>query len=199
MKSIYKVPAETTQQEIIVKKSRFIARAGFAATKVDVKVFLAQARLDYPDARHYCWAYLFGCPRRASTAAMNDDGEPSGTAGKPILNIIQHKNIGDIILVVIRYFGGIKLGAGGLTRAYSGAAEAVLSQLNLKQLEVMLNIQIKMDFSMEQIVRHWLDVHHGEVSQVVYVDGVEMLVLINETMLNQFKLFCRAHGIQCFS
>ncbi len=123
----YPTPAQFIETETEVKKSRFIARATKVTDRQSAIAFVEQAKQDYPGARHHCWAYLLGNPASASSAAANDAGEPSGTAGKPILNVIQHKGVGDVIVVVIRYFGGIKLGAGGLVRAYSGAAEAVMS------------------------------------------------------------------------
>ena len=114
------------------QKSRFISRAGCVTSKDEAKLFVHQCRLDYEDAGHYCWAYLLGNPDRASSAAMSDDGEPSGTAGKPILNVLQHKNVGDIMVVVVRYFGGVKLGAGGLVRAYSSSAQLVMDKLKTR-------------------------------------------------------------------
>ena len=122
---------------------------------------LAQARSDYPDARHHCWAYQIGSPKSPSTAAMSDDGEPSGTAGKPILNVIQHKDIGDLMIIVIRYFGGIKLGAGGLVRAYSAAAQQVIDTIELKEKKFLKRFNIKGDYALEQPLRHWLNSHEG--------------------------------------
>lgn len=127
MSKDYPIPAGFLERETEIKKSRFIARVAPVSSRDEVKAWLEQARNDHPDARHICWAYQIGRPGAAAEAAMNDDGEPSGTAGKPILSVIQHKDLGDVLVMVIRYFGGIKLGAGGLVRAYAGATEAVLS------------------------------------------------------------------------
>lgn len=195
MSSSYVVPAKNGEMELVIKKSRFIARASHVQTKEEAKAVVAQARRDFPDARHYCWAYLLGNPAIASSASMNDDGEPSGTAGKPILNVIQHKNVGDVIVVVIRYFGGVKLGAGGLTRAYSASAEAVMSRLEVTEVRPMTILALTLDFSKEQFLRHWLDSNGAEVVKVSYGSGVNIEVNLPESVGDEFRLFCSANAI----
>jgi len=160
--------------------------------------FLEQAKLDYPDARHHCWAYLIGNPLSASSAAMNDDGEPGGTAGKPILNVIQHKGVGDIMIVVIRYFGGIKLGAGGLTRAYSNATEALFSSMHLRQQQLVIQVRLSCDFAQEQAVRHWASKHDAQIEMPIYAQGVEITLTLPEESKNDLLSFCDAHGIKYY-
>jgi uncharacterized YigZ family protein len=195
MSHSYDVPAATLERELAVKKSRFIARAARVENRQAAMAFLEAVKRDYPDARHHCWAYLLGAPQSASTAAANDDGEPSGTAGKPILNVIQHKGIGDVMVVVTRYFGGIKLGAGGLTRAYSSACEAVLSALPLAQHRQMLRRRIRTDFSQEQRLRHWLAGHGVAIADVAYGDGVALTLVLPADLVPQLEAFCRANGM----
>lgn len=195
MTSTYPVPVDTVETETEVKKSRFIARATRAISREEALAFVERARRDFPDARHHCWAYLLGNPSSASSAAMGDDGEPSGTAGKPILNVISHKGVGDVVVVVIRYFGGIKLGAGGLVRAYSGAAEAAMSILTIEQAVSTQHVLLTMDFSREQMLRHWLGQHQGEIVMVEY--GVEVAIEVNvpEIALQALHIFCAAQGV----
>ncbi|WP_439136453.1 YigZ family protein [Pseudomaricurvus sp.] len=162
------VPEAPIELEYEIKKSRFIARAARAVNREQAMQLLDQAKQDYPDARHHCWAYLIGNPNSPTTVAMSDDGEPSGTAGKPILNVLQHKNVGDIMLVVIRYFGGIKLGAGGLVRAYSHAAQLAMADLVTETLVPFSECRIHGGFEMEQPLRHWLDQCGGRVISVDY-------------------------------
>ena len=190
----YRIPAEPLEVETEVKKSRFIARVTPVCDKQDIKAFIEKAKHDYPDARHHCWAYLLGDPTQPVSAAMNDDGEPSGTAGRPILNVIQHKNIGDIIVVVIRYFGGIKLGAGGLVRAYSGATEAVLSQVKTEQRQQVFSCHLTFDFDKEQYIRHWLEKHHGEVVSVNYSEKVLLQTNVPEEHSDALMEMCRANN-----
>jgi uncharacterized YigZ family protein len=193
--AIYCVPAKEMERETEIKKSRFIARAARVRSREEAMVFLERARGDYPDARHHCWAYLLGSPESARNAAMNDDGEPSGTAGKPILNVIQHKAIGDVMVVVVRYFGGIKLGAGGLVRAYSGAAESVLSQLPLEQRVPMRTALARMDFAHEQAVRRWAAENRAEVKTADYGEQVLLSLELPAALFEQLQAWCLARGI----
>ena len=108
--------------EIIINKSRFICLTCNIADVNEVNKKLEEIKNKYKDATHYCYAYIIGGMEKA-----NDDGEPSGTAGVPILNVLQKEGLKNVLCVVVRYFGGIKLGAGGLTRAYTKAASGVLN------------------------------------------------------------------------
>ena len=195
MNKSYPIPASALQVIIEVKKSRFIAHASYVSDRKEALAQLQQAKQRYPDARHHCWAYLIGNPASASSAAMNDDGEPSGTAGKPILNVIQHKGVGDVMIVVSRYFGGIKLGAGGLTRAYSGAAEAVMSQLPLMQQVATLSCRIVCQFSQEQPVRHWATQQQAHITDCQYGEQVTLTLEIAESTEADFQAWCDAHAI----
>ncbi|WP_290636867.1 YigZ family protein [Aquisalimonas sp.] len=195
MSSGYTVPAQSLEREIAVRRSRFIARASRVETRAAALADVEQARAEHPDARHHCWAYLIGDPVSASTAASDDDGEPGGTAGRPILNVIQHKGLGDVLVVVIRYFGGIKLGAGGLTRAYAQATEAVLSELPVTLHEPVCGVTVAMHFAQEQAMRHWVQGHRGEVDAIRYGEGVSMDITIPVAEVDAFRAFCAAQSI----
>ena len=195
MSSCYPTPASSVETETEIKKSRFIARAAKVTDRQAALALVEQAKRDYPDARHHCWAYLLGNPASASSAAANDAGEPSGTAGKPILNVIQHKGVGDVLVVVIRYFGGIKLGAGGLVRAYSGAAEAAMSMLSLQQAVPMLQVKLSLDFAKEQLLRHWAEQHQAQVLGVDYATQVIMQLDVPLAELESLKSLCLAQAV----
>lgn len=195
MSGTYAVPAGELEREIEIKKSRFIARAGRVGSRDEAMAFLKRARGDYPEARHHCWAYLLGTPEAARNAAMNDDGEPSGTAGKPILNVIQHKGVGDVMVVVVRYFGGVKLGAGGLVRAYSGAAEAVLSALPVSRRVPTVDVVTEMDFAHEQAMRRWAAEHGAKVAPPAYREKVSLPITLPEGAQDELQAFCSARGI----
>lgn len=195
----YEVAAQTLEVEFEVKKSRFITRAYPAADREEAMASLAQSRKDYPDARHHCWAYLIGDPYSPKTVAMSDDGEPSGTAGKPILNVLQHKGVGDVMLVVIRYFGGIKLGAGGLVRAYSAAAQQAMEALPVKTMVPMDLVTLTAGYAFEQPLRHWLGVHQGRIETVSYEAEVRFEVQLQLDSLADFTAFCAAHGASLVS
>lgn len=192
----YPIPAGFLERETEIKKSRFIARVAPVTSRDDVRGWLEQAHRDHPDARHICWAYQIGRPGSAAEAAMNDDGEPSGTAGKPILNVIQHKDMGDVLVMVIRYFGGIKLGAGGLVRAYAGAAESVLSQVERVIQPALESVTITMGFADEQPLRHWCDQHQALIDDMLYGSGVEARVRVPTDAIATLTAYCEAQGLQ---
>lgn len=122
------IPAEAGRAEIRVSNSRFIASAGPAASVAAAREFIAAIRAEMPDASHHVYAYVIG-HGATTTLGMSDDGEPSGTAGRPVLAILRGSGLGDVVLVVTRYFGGTLLGTGGLVHAYGDAARAVLADL----------------------------------------------------------------------
>lgn len=191
----YPVPECETEAETEVRRSRFIARAAPAASREEALALVERARRDHPEARHHCWAYVIGAPGRATSAAMNDDGEPSGTAGKPILGVIEHKGIGDVAVVVIRYFGGVKLGAGGLVRAYAGAAEAVLSRLSVCHHEPRLTFVVEGGFADEQPLRLELAHLAGELVAVEYGQGVSARVSIPSPAHEALLAWAAARGV----
>lgn len=127
--SRYPVPAARARVEEVILRSRFITSAAPAATVEEARAFIAEMRSEFPDASHHCYAFVVGPPGSTGQIGLSDDGEPSGTAGRPMLQVLLGSGIGDIVVVVTRYFGGTKLGTGGLVRAYSGGVKAVLRVL----------------------------------------------------------------------
>lgn len=120
--------------ETEVKHSRFIAALRRVDSPADAQAFVDEQRRVYPDARHHCWAYVTGNETSDRAERSGDDGEPGGTAGIPMLQVLRARELVDVAAVVTRYFGGIKLGAGGLVRAYSGAVAAVVDAAESKLL-----------------------------------------------------------------
>lgn len=195
MSGNYPVPAGVLERQTVVRKSRFIARVAPVHSRDQLKTLVQQAWQEHPGARHVCWAYQIGPPGSAAEAGMNDDGEPSGTAGKPILNVIQHKDMGDVAVIVIRYFGGIKLGAGGLVRAYAGAAESVLSEVERQQNRAMVEVSVCLPFAMEQPLRHWCEQNRAEPAGATYGEGVTLRVRVPEDAAGSLIEFCRANQL----
>ena len=183
----YPVPAKQVETLYEIKKSKFIACAGFANSRESAMALLDSVKQQYPDARHHCWAYVFGNPNSPSSAAMADDGEPSGTAGKPILNVLQHKDIGDIMIIVTRYFGGIKLGAGGLVRAYSAAAQQAIDALEVRQEIKLEPLSVDIDFKHEQFVRYLVEQAQGKIANCNYASSVVINVELPLDALQDFK------------
>lgn len=121
--SDFRVPFGPSETEFTEKRSRFIGHLLPVETEEQAREFITQMKKKYYDARHNCWCYLIG----GDTMRYGDDGEPQGTAGQPMLNVFQRENVTNVVCVVTRYFGGILLGAGGLTRAYSKSARDALA------------------------------------------------------------------------
>lgn len=176
----YTVPAREARFAQEIKKSRFIGVATRVSSPEDATEALATLKKEFPDATHHCWAYVLGNPKTSGQMRMDDDGEPSGTAGKPILNVLQHKNVGDILLVVVRYFGGTKLGAGGLVRAYSSSASGVMECLEVVTNTPLREARLRLDYAEEQPVRRLLEELELTVSSSTYGEHVELLIRFPE-------------------
>jgi len=146
--------------------------AASVSTPDEVEKELKEIRGEFPDATHHCWAYVIGNPDAGPRMRFDDAGEPAGTAGRPILNVLQRRNVGDALVVVVRYFGGVKLGAGGLVRAYSGTASQVLERAELLILTPRFPFVVRLDYGDEQTARHVLARIGIEILSVDYADRV---------------------------
>lgn len=125
----YPIPGACHQVEVEILRSRFITTVGYTPTVVAARDFIDDVRNRFADASHNCWAYVIGPPGSTGQVGLSDDGEPHGTAGRPMLTVLLHSGIGDICAVVTRYFGGALLGKGGLVKAYSGGVQLALADL----------------------------------------------------------------------
>ena len=135
---------ENIKNEIIINKSKFITYIYKINNKNDINNILENLKKEYKDATHYCYAYIIG-----NTKRFNDDGEPSHTAGMPMLNVLESKNLNNVLAVVIRYFGGIKLGAGGLVRAYTNSISEALPKENI--IPIIKEYKIKIEFDYKDV------------------------------------------------
>lgn len=178
MSADYVVPAGPVCVETQVKKSRFIAFLAPVSSRQEAQDYIASLRLQFPDATHHCSAFVAGAPGGGAAEAFDDDGEPSGTAGRPMLNVLQHKQIGEVVAVVVRYFGGVKLGAGGLVRAYGSAVQAACEQLQLVNRIALRQGVLHCSYAREQPVRHALEQHGATIEQCRYDDQVTITVSV---------------------
>lgn len=182
----YQTLANAVTARIEIKKSDFIAYAYSVTSREQAMTYVEQLKNQYPDARHHCWAYIIGDPNNTTSAGFDDDGEPSGTAGRPILNVLQHKAIGNVIIIVVRYFGGIKLGAGGLTRAYAGSAQAVIDEMKLVPYIPMVQVQIATDYAHEAQIRYLIGTVAGQVDDVTYTNEVMVTATMEMAKVPEF-------------
>ena len=125
----YPIPAQCHRTEEEILRSRFITTVAYTPTVEAAREFIATVSTEFADASHNCWAYVIGPPGSTGQIGMSDDGEPHGTAGRPMLTVLLHSKIGDLSAVVTRYFGGTLLGKGGLVKAYSGGVQLALASL----------------------------------------------------------------------
>lgn len=175
----YSVPGEPRQYDFEIKRSRFLTRLGRASSRDEAEAFIRAVREQFPDARHVCWAYIAGAPD-TTVMSMSDDGEPSGTAGRPMLNALQHSGIGEVVVAVVRYFGGIKLGTGGLQRAYGDAVTGVLAGLPLLELVPRKTLIIHYDYALESAVRNLISGYDVLLGETVWADQVGMELQVAE-------------------
>ncbi|WP_096084407.1 IMPACT family protein [Agaribacterium haliotis] len=180
MSKLFKQPANAGEFELEVKKSRFLVRWQAICEKGEFAPFLQHWRQRYPDARHHCWAYCIGHPQNSLTQSCGDDSEPSGTAGRPMLSALVNKGVGNIAVVVIRYFGGTKLGAGGLIRAYSGAVSQAMDRAEFIEIKPRQRVVVCGDYALEQPLRHWLSLNEGQMLDVSYAARVAYHIELNE-------------------
>ncbi|RQW25346.1 DUF1949 domain-containing protein [Rhodobacteraceae bacterium CH30] len=162
---------QAAQAETDIRKSRFIAMALPVSERAQAQRELARIRSEHPSARHVCWVLL--C---AGDSGMDDDGEPSGTAARPIYNVLVHRQLQNVLLVVVRYFGGIKLGAGGLMRAYSQAAVAALDAAEKTPVVALASWWLVCGFAHENSLRHWCVQHDLAIVQACYAEQVRLRV-----------------------
>ena len=147
MSGRYAIPAARARFEEEFKKSRFITTLGPISCAEEANAFVAEVRSTFPDASHNCWAFLIGAPGTTTTVGMSDDGEPHSTAGRPMLNVLVHSGLGDIVAVVTRYWGGTKLGKGGLVRAYSSGVQKALRYCEVGEKVEWATLEMSFDYT----------------------------------------------------
>ena len=162
--------------EIVEKKSRFIAEVYPVADEEEAFAHLEEVKKRYWDARHHCWAYVIG--RNPASERMSDDGEPAGTAGKPILEVIRGRGLTNVFIVVTRYFGGTLLGTGGLVRAYTAAAAEGLAHSTVITRIYGFKMKIATDYTGLGKIQYILGQRGLHVIDTVYTDRVDIYVFV---------------------
>lgn len=168
--------------ELIVKKSRFLGCVQPVAGRAEALAVVAQLRADHPGAAHVCWALLAG-----GQSAANDDGEPAGTAGRPMLEVLRHQDLEGVLATVVRYFGGVKLGAGGLVRAYTDAVAQALLQADKVPLVKTVVLRFSVPYALEGRVRRKLQAAGARLLQVVHGDRVEVECSVGEPQVEGLR------------
>ena len=165
--------------EIVEKKSRFIANIYNVESKEEAEEKIKQIKKKYYDAKHHCFAFSI-IEENEIAQKSSDDGEPSGTAGAPILNIIKSNNLQNVLIVVTRYFGGILLGTGGLTRAYSESAGKVVEQSELIQKEPGMEVNLSIDYNDNEKFKYYCQKNNVNIIKIEYAENILYKIELNE-------------------
>lgn len=171
--------AEPHHSELLIKKSRFIGCVEPASGRDQALARVDELRRQHPGARHVCWALMAG-----GHSAANDDGEPGGTAGRPMLDVLRHQELEGVLATVVRYFGGVKLGAGGLVRAYTDAVAQALVDADRVPLVRTRRIRITAPYALEGVLRREIEAQGAAVTDIQHGEQVEFTLDVAEDALD---------------
>ena len=187
MNKPYKVAANSIVDETIVSRSRFICFISPCSSPEEAKERLIQCRKLHPQASHHCSAFLTGRPNDSQGYGSSDDGEPSGTAGRPMLAVLQGGDIGELCAIVVRYFGGTKLGTGGLQRAYGGSVRQALLLLGTNIKVPMIEKKLTCDYGQINDVLYFVEQAKGEIIQQDFTAQIELIIALPQEQLTKVK------------
>jgi uncharacterized YigZ family protein len=168
--------ARPAASDLTIRKSRFIGCVQAAAGRDEAQAIVARLRVEHPGAAHVCWALLAG-----GQSAANDDGEPGGTAGRPMLEVLRRQDLDGVLATVVRYFGGVKLGAGGLVRAYTDAVAQALLGAQKIALRKSIALRCSVPYALEGVVRRELQAAGAQLDAVTHGDAVEFQFAVFDT------------------
>jgi len=190
----YQIAVNTVEHETVVNRSRFICYLSPCLSIEEAKAQVKQYQLEHPQASHHCYAFLTKAADNSLGYGYSDDGEPSGTAGKPMLAVLQGGGIGQVCAIVVRYFGGTKLGTGGLQRAYADSVRQALVFLQSKTKIAMATKTLACQYSQVDDVLHIISQVEGKVIEQEYLQHVQFKLL-----LPQAELALVEHKLQTLS
>ena len=179
----YVTIAERADDDFFERKSQFIGYIAPVTTEEEALAFLAEIRAKHRDARHNCFAYIL----QNGVKRASDDGEPQGTAGVPIMEVVEREGLTDVIVIVTRYFGGILLGAGGLVRAYAHAAKLAVDAAQRKVMSPAVLVEMKMDYNQYGRINNVLSKYTAIVQDTAFTDMVTMKILFIERDVEAFR------------
>jgi len=185
----YPIPAKRFRVEIEVQRSRFITTVQEVETPEEARQFVAAIKSEFPDANHNCWTYLVGPPGSSDQVGLSDDGEPHGTAGRPMLTALQHSGLGDTAVVVTRYFGGIKLGNGSMVKAYTAAVQTALGKLPRSQRVTGVELHASVDYAIKPLLERQLPTFEVELLGIEYARQVIYHIRLPEEQEEAFRLY----------
>ncbi|AYA42263.1 IMPACT family protein [Xenorhabdus nematophila] len=181
----YLIPAASVSFTEEIKKSRFITLLEHTSGVDEAKLFIQSIKEHYPDARHHCWAFVAGAPDDSQQLGFSDDGEPTGTAGKPMIAQLIGSGVGEITAVSVRYFGGIKLGTGGLVKAYGNGVQQALKLLGTEYKVPQKLYQLRCEYSHISMVEQLLQQFSGQVIASDYAENVTLQISLPATLVGE--------------
>ena len=181
----YRTIKEDGQVQEEIKKSRFICHAKRVYSEEEARDFITAIKKEHYKATHNCSAFIVG--ERSEIKRTSDDGEPSGTAGVPMLGVLENHNLTNVCVVVTRYFGGIKLGAGGLIRAYAGSVALAVKEIGIIEIKEQAGIQIHMTYAQYQEYGNFLKEHNLIELETNFTDQVDTMIFIDKEKKNDIK------------
>lgn len=179
----YVTIAQQAEDDFFERKSQFIGYIAPVSSEEEALAFLAEIRAKHRDARHNCFAYIL----QNGVKRASDDGEPQGTAGVPIMEVVEREGLTDVIVVVTRYFGGILLGAGGLVRAYAHAAKLAVDAAQRKVMSPAVLVEMQMDYNQYGRINNVLSKYTAIVQDTAFTDMVTMRILFIERDVDAFR------------
>jgi uncharacterized YigZ family protein len=180
------IPAALHRAELSIDRSRFIASVGHAGSAAAARAFIDAVRAEFPDATHNCWAFVAGPPGDTASIGMSDAGEPHGTAGRPMLDVLIHSGIGEVVAVVTRYYGGIKLGTGGLVKAYGGCVQHALATLPTIRKVERVHVVIEAEYADVDTLRRALGEFDAELLAENYGERVRYETAVPRAAVDRF-------------
>ena len=183
----YLVPSEYGEDEFIEKKSRFIGRIWPVETEEEALARIQEMKKKHYDATHNCWAFVAGAPGHSGQVGFSDDGEPHGTAGRPMLQVLLHCGVGEITMVVTRWFGGVKLGTGGLVRAYQDSVRENLATLPLAEKVPTVELDVQLDYAHLDRLHRLLPTFEARVCAEAYDQAARVRICLPEALRGPFE------------
>lgn len=174
----YPVPRAPHRVEQVIDRSRFLCTVTRIASTEEAQAFIRAMNAEFPDATHNCWAYVVGAPGSTDRIGLSDDGEPHGTAGRPMLTVLLHSGIGDIAAVVTRYYGGIKLGTGGLVKAYGGAVQEAIASLSTELRVDTVTATVEVGYAQIGAVQQLLPMLQAELLEQTFAEQATFRVKV---------------------
>jgi uncharacterized YigZ family protein len=183
----YSIPASEARIELQVKNSRFIGRAGYTPSVAEAKAFIEKVKAEEPSCTHAVYAFAVG-HGTSVTHGVSDAGEPSGTAGRPALAVVKGSGLGDVTVVIVRYFGGTKLGTGGLVKAYTETAQQALAAVSIAEKVEQRLVEVTIPYALYEPITRLVEIHGGRMDAEEFAADIKLRLIFVADDLPTFQV-----------